>query len=750
MKKIYCIIYSAIISLILVSCFNADYNNANDRYSDSYNGNNPKLKNIIISDGQLSPAFCQDVTEYIVNLSHLNSWITITPLAINDASIIQINGSPIHSGNSSGSISLNLIENEIMIHILSEDLAESIEYKITVNIFYCDFICFGFKSTYNNSRLSQDLNGIIDNNSNVITINLPPYTDISLLVASFCVNETAHVKVGNVLQTSDATSNNFSTNITYTVTDVVPSGYILSKNYTVIINSSKWESYLKPPNIISANDEIFAFGNSISISGNTVAVGAPGEKSTTTSIINGSDLSSTNNNGNQNGAVYVFKQNGSSWSHEAYLKPPNNDDFDHFDQFGYSVSISGDTIAVGSPGEDSLTSTIINGSDLSSTNNDGSRNGAVYVFKRNGNIWSHEAYLKPPNNSYNDSFGNSVSISGDTIAVGAEWEGSTTTNIINGSDLSSTNNDSNCGAVYVFRRNNIIWSFESYLKPPNNSNIQFSDYGSFGYSVSISDETIAVGAPGEKSTTNTIINSSDLSSTNYNGDRNGAVYVFKRNANMWSHQAYLKAPNNSNGDSFGYSVCIDSDTIVVGAPYEESNKNLVINNPDLSSTNNNGYQNGSAYVFKRDNNIWAFEAYLKAPNTSQRDIFGFSVSIFSNLIVVSAPYEESTSSAIINGTDLSSTNNDGYRNGAAYVFMKNNNQWLHTTYLKAPNNNNLLYYNNPSAYNSFYFGVAVSVSNNNIAITAPHECSSTNTIVNSPDEPPKVGGYFNGAVYIFH
>ncbi|HPC42351.1 MAG TPA: FG-GAP repeat protein, partial [Spirochaetota bacterium] len=90
---------------------------------------------------------------------------------------------------------------------------------------------------------------------------------------------------------------------------------------------------------------------------------------------------------------------GSTWSHQAYLKAPNNSNDDYF---GSSVAISGDTIAVGAPGEASTTTSIINGSDLSSTNNAGNNNGAVYVFTRSGSTWSHQAYLKAPNNSNDD------------------------------------------------------------------------------------------------------------------------------------------------------------------------------------------------------------------------------------------------------------------------------------------------------------------------------------------------------------
>jgi len=354
---------------------------------------------------------------------------------------------------------------------------------------------------------------------------------------------------------------------------------------------------------------------------------------------------------------------GKLWSHQAYLKAPNNS---NGDIFGNSVAISGDTIAVSAVNEDSTTTSIINGSDLSSTNNAGNNNGAVYVFTRTDSTWSHQAYLKAPNNSNEDYFGSSVAISGDIIAVSAIYEDSTTTSIINGSDLSGTNDSgTDNGAVYVFTRTGSTWSHQAYLKAPNNSN---DDY--FGSSVAISGDTIAVGAPGEASTTTSIINGSDLSSTNNAGNNNGAVYVFTRSGSTWSHQAYLKAPNNSNLDVFGNSIAISGDTIAVGANNEDSTTTSIINGSDLSSTNNAGNNNGAVYVFTRSGSTWSHQAYLKAPNNSNLDVFGNSIAISGDTIAVGARLEDSTTTEIIHGSDLSGTNDSGDNNGAVYVFTR--------------------------------------------------------------------------------
>ena len=107
------------------------------------------------------------------------------------------------------------------------------------------------------------------------------------------------------------------------------------------------------------------------------------------------------------GAVYVFTRTGGVWTQQAYLKASNTD---ALDQFGVSVAISGDTIAVGAQFEDS------NGSQ---SDNSAQDSGAVYVFTRTGGVWTQQAYLKGHNTEAGDQFGVAVALAGDTLAVGA-------------------------------------------------------------------------------------------------------------------------------------------------------------------------------------------------------------------------------------------------------------------------------------------------------------------------------------------
>jgi acetyltransferase-like isoleucine patch superfamily enzyme len=325
------------------------------------------------------------------------------------------------------------------------------------------------------------------------------------------------------------------------------------------------QAYLKASN----TDEYDEFGRSVSLSGDTLAVGAADERSNATGV-NGDQSS---NSAPGSGAVYVFTRSGGAWSQQAYLKASNTDESDHF---GGSVALSGDTLAVGARSEDS-NATGVNGDE---TSNDAYRSGAVYVFTRSGGVWSQQAYLKASNTDSNDNFGQSVALSGDTLAVGARSEGSNATGV-NGDETSNTAR--RAGAVYVFTRSGVVWSQQAYLKASN------TDGGdTFGQSVALSGDTLAVGVYQE-----------DSNATGVNGDQSsnaaedsGAVYVFTRSGVAWTQQAYVKASNTDEDDEFGHSVALSGDTLAVGAIGESSNATGV--NGDQSS--NAAAYAGAVYV----------------------------------------------------------------------------------------------------------------------------------------------------------
>ena len=246
---------------------------------------------------------------------------------------------------------------------------------------------------------------------------------------------------------------------------------------------------------------------------------AIGEDSDLDNVTNATTVPDNVSSKSASGAVYVYKRTGSSWAQEAYIKAANSASDS---QFGYSVSLDGETIVVGAPYEDSDLTTITNGT-TANDNVTSADSGAVYVYKRTGSTWAQEAYIKAVNSNVGDNFGRSVSIDNDTIVVGSHLEDSSETTITNGTTGSSNNDNSASGAVYVFTRNGSgAWAQDAYIKASNND---VDD--SFGDVVSIDELTLAVGVKLEDSNQTTITNGTAAASSNDDNVSSGAVYVYE-------------------------------------------------------------------------------------------------------------------------------------------------------------------------------------------------------------------------------
>ncbi|MEK7952708.1 hypothetical protein [Luteolibacter soli] len=395
---------------------------------------------------------------------------------------------------------------------------------------------------------------------------------------------------------------------------------------------------------------------------------------------------------------------------QAYVKASNTESEDGF---GTSVAVSGNTVVVGAPLESS-NATGVNGNAF---NNNAPASGAAYVFVRNGETWSQQAYLKASNTGDGDGFGWSVTISNNTIVVGAYQEDSNAT-AINGSG--SNNSASAAGAAYVFTRSGTTWTQQAYLKASNSGAGDL-----FGSVVALAGDTAVVGANRESSqatgingdasnnaayasgaayvfvrsgntwTQQAYVKASDTaagaefgSSLGISGESMvvgsplaaggaGAVYVFVRSGTVWSQQARLQASNSAASSWFGQAVGISGDTVVAGAPGEASNATGVNGN----QANTSAQDAGAAYAFTRTGVTWTQQAYLKASNTAASDGFGRTVSLEGSALLVGAPGEDSAAT----GMDGNQADNTAASSGAAYAFSRVNGSWSQYSYLKASN-----------------------------------------------------------------
>jgi hypothetical protein len=419
--------------------------------------------------------------------------------------------------------------------------------------------------------------------------------------------------------------------------------------YVFVRSGTTWsqQAYLKASNT-EAGD---LFGASVAISGDTIIVGAQNESSSATGV-NGDQFADFSG---ASGAAYVFVRSGTTWSQQAYVKASNTESIDHF---GWSVALSGNTAAVGAISEDSAAT----GIDGNQASNGALNSGAVYVFARAGTSWSQQAYVKASNTETTDDFGVSVTLSGNTLVVGADEEDSLAAGV-NGDQLN--NAGVGTGAAYVYVRNGSSWSQQAYLKASNpGAFVETVDNGDhLGSAVAMSGETLVVSALGE-----------DSKATGLNGDQtdnssksSGAVYIFVRSGSTWSQQGYLKSSNTGAGDAFGFSLALSGNTLVVGATGEDSSATGI----NGTQTVNDKGNSGAAYLFTRSGVVWAQQAYIKASNTGSADFFGFGVAVDGDALLVSAQDEDSDATGL-NGDQ---SNNLAPHAGAAYAFDLGLDAW---------------------------------------------------------------------------
>ena len=265
-----------------------------------------------------------------------------------------------------------------------------------------------------------------------------------------------------------------------------------------------------------------------------------------------------------------------------------------------------------------------------------------------------------------------------------------------------------------------------YFKASNSD-----EFDRFGEAVSLSGDgnTLAINATAEASNANGVNGNQDDNSL----PGAGAVYVFTRAGGGWEQQAYLKASNPGEQDRFGHSISLsdDGNTLAIGAHFENSNATGINGNQDDNSSS----ISGAVYVFQRNNGSWQQQAYIKASNTDAEDLFGKSVSLSAagDTLVVGASRESSTAIGV-NGDQ--SINQDRNESGAAYIFVRSNENWRQQAYLK------------PSNFRGRLFGEAVSISadGNLLVVGAPGENSAT-TGVNVNQNLGTAD--FSGAAYVF-
>ncbi|MGB2988057.1 MAG: hypothetical protein WBE26_19485 [Phycisphaerae bacterium] len=339
----------------------------------------------------------------------------------------------------------------------------------------------------------------------------------------------------------------------------------------------------------SPND---AFGGRIATSGDYLVVGVSGDDDA----------------GPSSGSAYVYRREGTSWVEEDKIVASNGV---AGDQFGHSVSISGDRILVGAPYHDTAewragaayvfrrTETgWIQEAELTATGTDllgwavaidGDRalvssmnTSAAYVFHRDGTEWAEEGRVFPSSGSSLGNFGYSVALSGDVAVVGRTGGN---------------------GSAYVFRDDGACWIQEARLTDADPAYLD-----KLGWSVAVDGERVLAGAPAPY------------------GYGAASVCVFRLEDTDWVQEAKLTPEGVESEDRFGRHVAVDGDYLVAGA-YGDDDA---------------GSDSGSVYVFRRQGTSWVEEAKLTASDAAEDDHLGVAVAISGAYVVAGASGNDET------------------------------------------------------------------------------------------------------------
>jgi MYXO-CTERM domain-containing protein len=208
--------------------------------------------------------------------------------------------------------------------------------------------------------------------------------------------------------------------------------------------------------------------------------------------------------------------------------------------------------------------------------------GAAYVFVRSDGVWSEQQKLVASDGALGDNFGWSVSLVADRAVVGAFAH------------------DTSRGAAYVFVRDGDVWTEEQKLL----SN-EGAEGDNLGYSVSLGDDRVLVGAPGH--------------------DRDlGAAHVFARDGSVWTEEERLVASDGVRGDGLavpgdhlGVSVSLAGDRALLGAYFKDELR-------------------GAAYLFARSDGGWTEEQKLVPSDGASGDRFGGATALRSDRALIGA------------------------------------------------------------------------------------------------------------------
>ncbi len=537
---------------------------------------NPQLAEIRLSSGSISPAFSPDVTRYEAKVGNEMASITVTPVAASAGASIKVNGVSVPSGAASAPIPLEIGFNTLRIEVVSQTQIHTRTYELVVERLTASITTEtgGVTVTPGTSVLSDDAtlnalafrDGLLDQffqSTNLRYTASVPFTVSSTTITAAPSNANATMKLDGQTLTSGQPSAPLTLREglnTFTIVVTAQDGRT-TRTYTLDITRATATTFAQRALLQSAqvapNGD---FGFSIANNANFVAVGAPGE---------------TVGSNSKAGAVYIFDRS-KGWASPDRVVSPNAA---ANGQFGYSVALDGDVLAIGAFGEYGGV-------------------GRVYVYRRSGTTWAYVTTVVPASSAFsNVRFGYNVALSNGTLAVST----------LRGND----GNPVFGGTVYVYLLSGSTTTLQQSLS--------WTDSGStdrHGQTIALSGNRLAIGS---------FDADSECTVTSGNG---GNVRLYERTGSTWTLRQTLTASNAGGGDRFGFSLALDGDRLAVGAPCEDS--------AGADPGDNSATQAGAVYVFEPTGGVWSERARIKATAAQAHDLFGYRVALNGTTLFASA------------------------------------------------------------------------------------------------------------------
>ncbi len=431
-------------------------------------------------------------------------------------------------------------------------------------------------------------------------------TFLGLMMISVLSLAQTYTQIDKIIASDRAEFGRFGQAVAITDTWAVVGAYGMGNynNGQVYIYEKQGANWVQTQILQNSDNENYdRFGYSVAIDGDWLIIGAPRED----------DDENGNNNISRAGSVYIFKNNGGTWSQTQKIVA---NDRSADDEFGWAIDIDGNTIIVGAHQdfED------VNG--LDSIHHAGS----CYFFDLNvgTGIWyqtqkivasDRASDLYYPNGysgeDLSDQFGHSVGISGDYAIIGA----------INHDYRPDGSQDWQCGSAYIFERSGGTWTEVQQII--NSDNVfAYSDplsvWERFGSDVAIDSNIIVCGSWSQDYT---------AAGTDYRKNA-GAAYIFIRNTNgVWNETQKLVAGNRNTGDHFGWDVKINNGFIIAGTEHDDHDENE--SNP-LNEA-------GSAYIFQDDGTGTFYQIQkIVGSDRDSLDDFGYAVDIYGANVIAGA------------------------------------------------------------------------------------------------------------------